>query len=346
MNLEDARARKAELIGKLDRSLSGDQLEVNVAVARGGRPVSRGGRRFATAFSAERSKDTPTAAVSVGLKPRAKNDYGIAVRVQTARTERQVVARLAQLFNDKDVDFRVVGQVRSHKAWYRDVVRPLRIGASVGHANITAGTIGGFVSLDGISGSYVLSNNHVLADVNKAKTGDPVLQPGPLDNLAPKQLIAARFSNCIPLSSSGLNLVDCAIAEVDDSVDISPSDVWNLGRYAGIASPYEQGSSFVLKVGRTTGLTWGRITAIELDPIEIDMGDFVCAFGGQIEVEGTGAGPFSQGGDSGSLVLDMGLRVVGLLFAGSTRGGGNGKGLTYVNPIGDVLSQLGAKLIQ
>jgi hypothetical protein len=69
------------------------------------------------------------------------------------------------------------------------------------------------------------------------------------------------------------------------------------------------------------------------------------AFDNQIEVEGMGTSPFSRPGDSGSLVVDTQCRAIGLLFAGSTSGGRNGKGLTYVNPIGDVLSSLSANLV-
>jgi len=36
--------------------------------------------------------------------------------------------------------------------------------------------------------------------------------------------------------------------------------------------------------------------------------------------------------------------AVGLLFAGSTRGGSNGKGETYLNPIDRVLGELNARL--
>ena len=64
---------------------------------------------------------------------------------------------------------------------------------------------------------------------------------------------------------------------------------------------------------------------------------------GQIEVEGEG-GPFSAGGDSGSLVVDSDLRACGLLFAGSQQGGRNGLGLTFLNEIAPVLRGLGLSL--
>ena len=108
------------------------------------------------------------------------------------------------------------------------------------------------------------------------------------------------------------------------------------------------GAEQVEKVGRTTGITQGRITAIELDDVVVGYGEQLgeLRFDNQIEVEGTGTGPFSRGGDSGSLVYRLpGGEAVGLLFAGSETGGENGSGLTYLNPIGTVLESLGATLL-
>jgi hypothetical protein len=51
-----------------------------------------------------------------------------------------------------------------------------------------------------------------------------------------------------------------------------------------------------------------------------------------------GKGRFSQGGDSGSLIVDANRRPVGLLFAGSKNG------YTFANQIGQVLSALGVSV--
>ena len=74
-------------------------------------------------------------------------------------------------------------------------IRPAKGGYSVGHKNITAGTIatcvydllpGGSTNppVHGVgipSKFYILSNNHVLANSNAGRIGDAVLQPGPFD---------------------------------------------------------------------------------------------------------------------------------------------------------------------
>ena len=349
MRLHEARSAKEELWHRFSTDIKTGELEriaSRVALARGGRARSPAGSSFAAALAPDRPAGAPNYAVSLGVAVRADNEFGIAVRVQASRGNQAAAARLRQMFSDQpDVDFRMIGTVRAQKPWYRDITQPLQIGASVGHYQITAGTIGAFVSLPRKSGTFMLSNNHVLANVDQAKRGDRVLQPGPIDNLAPKKLIAGHFETAVKLKSNAANDVDCAIAKIDDGVGAEPNLLWNVGNLGSTAEPYDSGSELVFKIGRTTGLSWGRITAIELDPIEIDMGSAVLAFAGQIEVEGTGVSPFSRPGDSGSLVLDAQCNAIGLLFAGSTIGGKNGKGLTFVNPIDKVLDNLNVKLI-
>jgi hypothetical protein len=86
------------------------------------------------------------------------------------------------------------------------------------------------------------------------------------------------------------------------------------------------------------------VTAIEVDDVIVnyDSGDFT--FDGQFEIKSEQEGPFSLGGDSGSLIMDAEGHARGLLFAGSDVGGKNGKGLTYATELGIVLSTLKAKL--
>ncbi len=57
--------------------------------------------------------------------------------------------------------------------------RPAPGGVSIGHRDITAGTLGCLVKKDGRF--VILSNNHVLANSNAAEIGDAILQPGPHD---------------------------------------------------------------------------------------------------------------------------------------------------------------------
>jgi hypothetical protein len=60
--------------------------------------------------------------------------------------------------------------------------RPQPCGVSIGHHAITAGTLGCLVRRNGDEdGFYILSNNHVLADCDRANIGDLILEPGPDD---------------------------------------------------------------------------------------------------------------------------------------------------------------------
>jgi hypothetical protein len=66
-------------------------------------------------------------------------------------------------------------------------------------------------------------------------------------------------------------------------------------------------------------------------------------FDNQIEVESASDVPFSEGGDSGSLIVTADDHLAaGLLFAGSDQGGQGDLGLTYANPIAAVTEALDA----
>jgi hypothetical protein len=57
--------------------------------------------------------------------------------------------------------------------------RPAPGAVSIGHIDITAGTLGCLVTRN--DQLFILSNNHVLANTNAAKRGDPIIQPGRYD---------------------------------------------------------------------------------------------------------------------------------------------------------------------
>src|SRR2546427_9079395 len=93
-------------------------------------------------------------------------------------------------------------------------VRPAKGGYSVGHKDITAGTIA-TCAYDILPGGttnppahgigipqkyYILSNNHVLANTNAGSPGDPILQPGPYDGGTDPADRIATLSRFIPIS--------------------------------------------------------------------------------------------------------------------------------------------------
>jgi hypothetical protein len=195
-------------------------------------------------------------------------------------------------------------------------IRPVEGGYSVGHYQITAGTYATAVvdatAFPGIPlRYYVLSNNHVLANSNDARLGDPILQPGPYDGGVVGRDTIARLSRFVPINFTpgSSNYVDAAIAE--GSFDVLDREIYWIGYARGGVAPAI--NMTVQKTGRTTNYTTGRITAINATVNVNYGGGRVARFVNQILTTN-----MSAGGDSGSLLLDLQNRAVGLLFAGSS----------------------------
>jgi hypothetical protein len=231
-------------------------------------------------------------------------------------------------------------------------------------ADCCSGTLGALVQ-DNSGRQYVLSNNHVLAKSDHAAIGDAIVQPGLIDNnctpngAGPGTIPVASLTSWIPLKSQQTN-VDAAIAQVASRTIDSNGSILELGARQpdgalaaappGISSTSGRGETAslemrVAKSGRTTGLTCGGITAIDLDVAVDYFSD--CAetrpyttkiFTNQLGLSGD---RFSDAGDSGALVVDTATaEPVGLFFAGGTDTAGVGHGVA--NPAGEVLNALAA----
>lgn len=267
-------------------------------------------------------------------------DYRLAVRIQhrdlLAGSRLAAIERAAR--NEVDIEY-IGGLVKlSGDLATARRERPVSPGVSIGHYEITAGTLGAFVRVEGDDTPRVLSNNHVLADENRGAVGDEILQPGARDGGVPRHDRVAALERFVALDASKINDVDAAIAALDAEIDFNP-EVEGIGAVQATAAPDEV--EHVAKRGRTTGLTRGQISAIEVDGVVVRFSTGVLRFDGQIEISGAGGQAFSRGGDSGSLVVDpISRRGVGLLFAGSDQGGPDGVGVTYANPLAPVFDQL------
>lgn len=222
--------------------------------------------------------------------------------------------------------------------------RPVPIGVSTGHPDITAGTIGCRVT-DGTN-VYALSNNHIYANSNEATIGDNVLQPGDYDGgIDPDDAIGTLYAfEVIEFGPRGSNTIDAAIAEIIiDKVDgVATPRVGNATPDGGYEIPKSipvdaELDQLVQKYGRTTGLTQGKVTGVD-GAFRVHYSSGFAIFVGQIVIEGIEGAEFSAGGDSGSLIVtDPEKKPVGLLFAG-------GGGLTIANPIDAVLSAFGVDI--
>ena len=226
----------------------------------------------------------------------------------------------------------VVRQDRTARA------RPAPIGFSVGHPDITAGTLGARVT-DG-NNVYILSNNHVLADSNDGDIGDSSLQPGSFDGGSdPEDAIGNLHAYYeIVFGSGGENEMDAAIALVDGA-DVSGSTPDTDGYGSPTTNPVSPAVGMdVQKYGRTTGHTTGTVEEINVTVTVCFAGFIFCTqsatFVNQFTVT---PGDFSDGGDSGSLIVTSGNDPVGLLFAGSST-------RTIANPIQVVLDYFGVEI--
>src|SRR5262245_59324396 len=224
----------------------------------------------------------------------------------------------------------------------RKRLRPARPGCSVGFRYsgeqaqfVMAGTFGAVVQADGTR--YILSNNHVLADENNLPLGSAIFQPGLLDGGDLKKDQIARLTRFVPLAKAAPNAVDAAIAQVVDKKWMVPTFLPKVGRLKnGTPVPPVEGMR-VHKHGRTTGYTAGRIFDVNADVVvEYEMG--LISFEDQVLIQAD-HGSFSDGGDSGSVIVDRKTRrATGLLFAGSTA-------FTIANDVAEVLLQLGVVLV-
>ncbi len=283
--------------------------------------------------------------VAVGLAPAGPGRARVAIRLQE-ESDRALLPDLGRAA-DAQLDVQVIGRVRALSSPAPEDlqrrVRPLRPGLSVAHASVSAGTLGGFVRVAGRLA--ILSNNHVLAASDAAQIGDPVLQPGPADGGSQADRVAT-LTAFEDLTGSRANLVDAAVTTLDAGVAAEPGDVPGGALTGPVPGSLDiDPDELVEKVGRTTGHTSGRITAVEVDGVAVDYDDAIYRFDDQIEIAGR-AGAFSQGGDSGSVIWRSRDRApLGLLFAGSSTGGDGGAGVTFANPLSTVLDLFSAEWV-
>jgi hypothetical protein len=230
--------------------------------------------------------------------------------------------------------------------------------------NCCSGTLGALIE-DSTHRQYLLSNNHVLARSDQASVGEAIVQPGLIDNNCTPNgtgiSTMATLTGWLPLSSHSTN-ADAAIAAVAlRSIDTTGS-ILELGTRQpdgslasappGISSTNGKGETAALemkiaKSGRTTGLTCGSITAVDLDVTVDYFHD--CAetqpyltktFTDQLAVSGNS---FSDAGDSGALLVDTtNAEPVGLFFAGGNDADGVSQGVA--SPAPEVLAELSAQL--
>lgn len=212
--------------------------------------------------------------------------------------------------------------------------RPAPIGISTGHPHITAGTISCRVK-DASGKVYALSNNHVYAWENKASIGDNVLQPGAYDGGKDPRDAFGTLTAFEPIvfSRFARNTYDAAIA-LSSSANLGNSTPAGSYGIPSVTTSTATVDLAVKKHGRTTKLTHGTVYAVNAT-VNVTYDSGTARFVNQIVIT---PGSFSDGGDSGSLIVtEEGNHPVGLLFAGSSS-------YTIANPIDPILSRFGVTI--
>jgi hypothetical protein len=225
------------------------------------------------------------------------------------------------------------------KAWF-----PRAVPIGVSTSNITdvcaAGTIGCRVKIG--ASYYLLSNNHVLAKertYNGTSSSEGIVQPGRYDDgcAVNTSNVIATLSRWKGITPTG-NFIDAAVA-LTTTADLSnstPANGYGTPSSTIIQTPVL--GSYVLKYGRTTGQTRGRIIGVNIT-LRVQYSAFVAEFDDQIAIDPVKGGAFSKAGDSGSLIVldESPYNPVGLLFAGGAR-------TTFANRISRVLAEFNATI--
>jgi hypothetical protein len=258
---------------------------------------------------------------------------------------------------------------------YQTMIEP---GISIGHYKITAGTLGCFIVDTATSESFILSNNHVLANCNDCEIGDAIQYPGPIDCVGSGDIIAqlhwykellfrgqsgngggncpivngvssvlnvilklinSKYRYSVRTTPGNYNLVDMALGKVvDEDVDVT------------YAMPLETGSALmkgispqmlgmeVQKKGRTTGYTKGVITDVAWIGM-VNYGTDIGWFKNQFVVAPVSTyTKFSAGGDSGSVVTRVENSETDLHAVGLLFAGSDKE--TICNPMGYVMDEV------
>jgi hypothetical protein len=178
----------------------------------------------------------------------------------------------------------------------------------------------------------IMSNNHVLANENLGEIGDPILQPGAYDGGENPKDVVGYLHDFTPISFDKPNYMDVAFASIDANTPYA-FGVIDIPVMTDVVKSVQL-DQLVQKTGRTTGYTYGKVIGIDVSS-QVEYSEGVALFEDQIMILGMN-GSFSQGGDSGSLILDYDGNPVGLLFAG-------GGIITLANKMSRIVEEYGIR---
>ncbi len=195
-------------------------------------------------------------------------------------------------------------------------VNPLIGGVSVGHNNVSAGTLGAIVWDKSDGSPCMLSNWHVFCGADTVEVGDPIYQPGRLDGGRDGDVVGHLRRWKLDRDA------DAALAELTFAREYA-RDLLGLSPITGIEEEPRLGQ-LVAKSGRTTGVTEGMIDGVGMSLRLPYRNGPTVTFHDQIRIVPRPPWPqreyeVSRGGDSGSVwIAESSGKAVGLHFAGET----------------------------
>lgn len=206
---------------------------------------------------------------------------------------------------------------------FDDDIRTGKIAAG----QIFVGSLGCFVTAAN-GHPAILSNNHVLAGENRGiRNNDRILQPGSPGVFSQTAFVGVLEDfvslltsppGATPIAGTAVfNDIDAAIAEVDLAVAFVQGYLSMRTIMGPHGSAKAAANDLVSKVGRTTGLTHGKVISVGgiVGPIAYTIGE--CWFRNAITIEGVDGTLFSDLGDSGTAIVRPTGELVGILFAGN-----------------------------
>ncbi len=219
----------------------------------------------------------------------------------------------------------------------RVTLRPIYGGISAMWEGGTACTLGAIIFKNGKP--YGLSNEHCFNPWwNGAKKGDKILQASPLDGgRNPKDIIAEIVDDKkrLVLDGKTKNIFDTSIQPINADIETIELYQDTIGKFEPEPDFVKAGEE-VQKHGRTTFFTKTRVIATDVDgSIYYDRAtNKLGIFENQIMLNNGGNWNFVNGGDSGSLVLNMKKRPIGQVYGGSSL-------VVLVAPIVPIMQEFG-----
>jgi hypothetical protein len=320
--------------------------------------------------------------VSVGLKQkagRATDQLCIRVYVREKRDPRDIPAAelIPAEIDGIATDVNTIGTFEFQIDNTR--YRPIHGGAQITNRIIDINPAGtgtqqslgtlGCIALDNTDNAEVMLSNWHVFTANSGRAGDNVFQPAPT-SLPPLELGHLPLRPTDDTDKIGVirrtrvnNRVDAGIATIDVSSCCHCCGIHYSNEISGLSvagrppgntilgdEPAVAGMT-VFKVGQATLRTEGVVIEANYPSFSIERDGTSYSFTGQIAIQNVDpAVAFSDHGDSGSVIVNLNNKIVGLLFASGTNvppPSGAGAPLPFVslaNHIADVLSELNIRI--